>query len=139
MPRSGKILHAAEPCSEPWPLSLHVRSLCSTTGEATTVRGPRTAKKKREWKIRQIGKRPLDDPSLCQSSTWQRLRITAIWPASVTQGGRQTVRPSEVCFQMQKVVSGDGQPSAQTSTWNVAEASPRNARQQSPKDEIRES
>ena len=29
---------------EPWPLSLHVRSLCSSTGEATTVRGPRTTK-----------------------------------------------------------------------------------------------
>ena len=29
---------------EPWPLSLRVRSLCSATGEATTVRGPRTAK-----------------------------------------------------------------------------------------------
>lgn len=57
----------------------------------------------------------------------------------VTQVGRQTVRPSEVCFHIQKVVSGDGQPSAQTSTWNVAEASPRNAGQQSPKDEIRES
>ena len=31
---------------EPWPLSLRVQSLCSATGEATTVRGPRTAKKK---------------------------------------------------------------------------------------------
>ncbi|XP_060148194.1 ras-related GTP-binding protein B isoform X2 [Globicephala melas] len=30
---------------EPWPLSLRVRSLCSATGEATAVRGPRTAKK----------------------------------------------------------------------------------------------
>ena len=32
---------------EPWPLSLRVRSLCSATGEATTVRGPRTTKKKK--------------------------------------------------------------------------------------------
>ena len=38
MPRSGW-------AREPWPLSLRVRSLCSATGEATTVRGPRTAKK----------------------------------------------------------------------------------------------
>ena len=30
----------------PWPLGLRVRSLCSVTGEATTVRGPRTAKRK---------------------------------------------------------------------------------------------
>ena len=30
---------------EPWPLSLRIQSLCSTMGEATTVRGPRTAKK----------------------------------------------------------------------------------------------
>ena len=37
MPRSGW-------AGEPWPLSLRVRSLCSATGEATTVRGPRTAK-----------------------------------------------------------------------------------------------
>uniref|UniRef100_A0A8C9BP13 AP complex subunit beta n=1 Tax=Phocoena sinus TaxID=42100 RepID=A0A8C9BP13_PHOSS len=37
MPRSGW-------AREPWPLSLRVRSLCSATGEATTVRGPRTAK-----------------------------------------------------------------------------------------------
>ena len=29
------------------PLSLRVRSLCSATGEATTVRGPRTAKSKK--------------------------------------------------------------------------------------------
>ena len=38
MPRSGW-------AREPWPLSLHVRSLRSATGEATTVRGPRTTKK----------------------------------------------------------------------------------------------
>ena len=38
MPRSGW-------AREPWPLSLRVRSLCSATGDATTVRGPRTAKK----------------------------------------------------------------------------------------------
>ncbi|XP_060161016.1 nucleolar MIF4G domain-containing protein 1 isoform X1 [Globicephala melas] len=38
MPRSGW-------AHEPWPLGLRVRSLCSTTGEATTVRGPPTAKK----------------------------------------------------------------------------------------------
>ena len=38
MPRSG--------CArEPWPLSLRVRSLCSATREAETVRGPRTAMK----------------------------------------------------------------------------------------------
>ncbi len=39
MPRSGW-------AREPWPLSLRVRSLCSATGEVTTVRGPHTAKKK---------------------------------------------------------------------------------------------
>ena len=32
----------------PWPLSLRVRSLCSATGEATSVRGPRTTKKKKD-------------------------------------------------------------------------------------------
>ena len=37
MPRSGW-------AREPWPLGLHVRSTCSTMGEATTVRGPHTAK-----------------------------------------------------------------------------------------------
>ena len=31
---------------EPWLLSLHVQSLCSTAGEATTVRGPCIEKKK---------------------------------------------------------------------------------------------
>ena len=41
VPRSGW-------AREPWPLSLCVRSLCSATGEATTVRGPRTAKKKQK-------------------------------------------------------------------------------------------
>ena len=40
MPRSGW-------AREPWPLSLHIQSLCSATGEATTVRGSRTAKKKK--------------------------------------------------------------------------------------------
>ena len=40
MPRSGW-------AREPWPLSLRVRSLCSAMGETTTVRGPRTAKKKK--------------------------------------------------------------------------------------------
>ena len=39
MPRSGW-------AREPWPLSLCVQSLCSATGEATTVRGPRAAKQK---------------------------------------------------------------------------------------------
>ena len=33
---------------EPRPLSLCVRSLCSSTGGAATVRGPRTAKKKKK-------------------------------------------------------------------------------------------
>uniref|UniRef100_A0A8C9BG45 WD repeat-containing protein 82 n=1 Tax=Phocoena sinus TaxID=42100 RepID=A0A8C9BG45_PHOSS len=41
---------------EPWPLSLCVQSLCSTTGEATAVRGPHTTKKKKKgllmWQIR---------------------------------------------------------------------------------------
>ena len=41
MPRSGW-------AREPWPLSLRVRSLCSATGEAATLRGPRTAKKKKK-------------------------------------------------------------------------------------------
>ena len=50
MPRSGW-------AREPWLLSLRVRSLCSTTGEATTGRGPRTAKKKKKernahWSVR---------------------------------------------------------------------------------------
>ena len=31
---------------EPWPPGLRVRSLCSATGEAAAVRGPRTAKTK---------------------------------------------------------------------------------------------
>ena len=39
MPRSGW-------AREPWPRSLRVRSLCSATGEAATVRRPRTAKTK---------------------------------------------------------------------------------------------
>ena len=43
MPRSGW-------AREPWPLSLRVRSLCSTMGEAPTVRGPRTAKKNKKQK-----------------------------------------------------------------------------------------
>ena len=43
MPRSGW-------AREPWPLSLRVQSLCSSTGEATTVRGPRTTKKKKRKK-----------------------------------------------------------------------------------------
>ncbi len=38
MPRSGG-------AREPWLLSLRVWSLCSATGEAAAVRGPRTAKK----------------------------------------------------------------------------------------------
>ena len=37
MPQSGW-------AREPWPLSLRIQSLCSATGEATTVRGPHTAK-----------------------------------------------------------------------------------------------
>ena len=41
MPRSGW-------AREPWPLSLRVRSLCSETGEAATVRGPHTTKKKKK-------------------------------------------------------------------------------------------
>ena len=53
MPRSGW-------ACEPPPLSLRVRSLCSATGEATTVKGPRTEKKKKKkvlppfLKLRQI-------------------------------------------------------------------------------------
>ena len=34
---------------EPWPLSLRVQRLCSAMGEATTVRGLRTAKKKKHY------------------------------------------------------------------------------------------
>ena len=41
MPRSGW-------ARAPWPLSLRVQSLCSAMGEGTTVRGPRTAKKKKK-------------------------------------------------------------------------------------------
>ena len=41
MPRSGW-------AREPWPLGLHVWSLCSATGEAKTVRGPRTANKTKQ-------------------------------------------------------------------------------------------
>ena len=33
---------------EPWPLRLRIRSLCSAAGEATAVRGPRTAKKNKK-------------------------------------------------------------------------------------------
>ncbi|XP_032469829.1 ruvB-like 2 isoform X1 [Phocoena sinus] len=40
---------------EPWPLSLRVRRLCSATGEATTVRGPRTAKKQTKKETEQWG------------------------------------------------------------------------------------
>ena len=40
MPQSGW-------AREPWRLSLRVQSLCSATGEATTVTGLRTAKKKK--------------------------------------------------------------------------------------------
>ncbi|XP_029094348.1 coiled-coil domain-containing protein 97 isoform X2 [Monodon monoceros] len=41
MPRSGW-------AREPWPLSLRIRSLCSTTEEATTERGPRTYHRKKK-------------------------------------------------------------------------------------------
>ena len=44
MPRSGWV-------REPWPLSLRVQSLCSATGEATAVRGLRTAKKPLQYYI----------------------------------------------------------------------------------------
>ena len=40
VPRSGW-------AREPWPLDLRVRSLRSATGEATTVRGPRTTHTKK--------------------------------------------------------------------------------------------
>ena len=40
VPRSGW-------AREPWPLSLCVQSLCTATGEATVVRGLRTAKKEK--------------------------------------------------------------------------------------------
>ena len=43
MPRSGW-------AHEPGPLSLRIRSLCSATGEATTVRDPCTAKKTKQNK-----------------------------------------------------------------------------------------
>ena len=43
MPRSGW-------SREPWPLSLHIWILCSATGKATAVRGPRTAKTKTKTK-----------------------------------------------------------------------------------------
>ncbi|XP_054937970.1 schwannomin-interacting protein 1 isoform X3 [Physeter macrocephalus] len=39
---------------EPWPLSLCIQSLRSATGEATTVRGPRTAKKKKKKKEKNL-------------------------------------------------------------------------------------
>ena len=45
MPRSGW-------AREPWPLGLRVRSLCSATGEATTVRGPPNAKTKTKTKTK---------------------------------------------------------------------------------------
>ena len=41
MPQSGW-------AREPWLLGLRVRSLCSATGEATAVRGPRTQKKEKD-------------------------------------------------------------------------------------------
>ena len=37
---------------EPWPLSLRVQSLCSATGEDTTVGGPCTGKKKKKERER---------------------------------------------------------------------------------------
>ena len=45
MPRSGW-------AHEPWSLSLHVWSLCSAMGGATTVRGPRNAKKQNKTKTK---------------------------------------------------------------------------------------
>ena len=47
MPWSRKIPHAAEQLG-PWAMGLRVWSLCSATGEATTVRGPRTANKTKQ-------------------------------------------------------------------------------------------
>ncbi|XP_059989560.1 STE20-related kinase adapter protein alpha isoform X5 [Lagenorhynchus albirostris] len=48
MPQSGW-------AREPWPLSLRIRSLCFATGEATTVRGPCTAKKKKTQYLGRAG------------------------------------------------------------------------------------
>ena len=49
-PRGSHMLQSSL-AREPWLLSPHVRSLCSATGEAATVRGLRTAKKKKIYKI----------------------------------------------------------------------------------------
>ena len=57
MPRSSWVC-------EPWPLSLHIRSLCSAMGEATTVRGPRTTKKIKPKKTGQLRSYHLYSPGL---------------------------------------------------------------------------
>ena len=71
MPRSGW-------AREPWPLSLDVRSLCSATGEATTVRGQRTAKKKKK------------NPGLKQTNTRKPWGRNLLSPSLTAQGSLST-------------------------------------------------
>ncbi|XP_054944789.1 interferon-inducible double-stranded RNA-dependent protein kinase activator A isoform X1 [Physeter macrocephalus] len=56
MPRSGW-------AREPWPLSLRVRSLCSATGEATTVPQKKKKKKKKSWLSFAVPDPLMPDPS----------------------------------------------------------------------------
>ena len=54
---------------EPWPLSLRVRSLCSATGEATTVTGLRTAKKPQKTKQQTEKEKYPQVPSACEPAS----------------------------------------------------------------------
>ena len=58
MPQSGW-------AREPWPLSLRIRSLCSATGEAATVRVPRNTQKK-ENPQNNPGETPVSDDEVRQ-------------------------------------------------------------------------
>ena len=71
MPRNGW-------ASGLWPLSLRVRSLCSATGEATTVRGPRTAKRKNKT-----------------SPPQQYREVSFAWEESFKTLGERSISPPE--------------------------------------------
>ena len=81
MPRSG--------CArEPWPLSLCVRSLGSATGEAIAVRGPRTAKKKKQLKIRRERTGLLTETKLCCFFFFLRYAgLSLLWPLLLRSTG----------------------------------------------------
>uniref|UniRef100_A0A8C9EFG1 Doublecortin domain containing 2C n=1 Tax=Phocoena sinus TaxID=42100 RepID=A0A8C9EFG1_PHOSS len=68
---------------EPWPLSLRIRSLCSTMGEATAVRGLRTAKKKKKKK------------KVILSSLWTSGRAYCPLRTNDTENNQQTYQPFE--------------------------------------------